>query len=145
MISKVSTFLSILLLAALPVLAHHPFSAEYDWKKPVTVSGTVTKLDWANPHAHVYVDAIGTDGKQTSWNFELGGINALTTAGWTKSTLKTGDMITVEAWLAKSQANMGNVKSVTLSNGRELSGGSSIADPNANEPKSSDTKSTASR
>jgi len=124
-------------LAALPVLAHHPFSAEYDWKQPVTVTGTVSKLDWANPHAHLYVDAKDSDGKTKNWTFELGGINALTNAGWSKETVKTGDTITVDAWLSKSQSNLANVKSIKLQSGRELSGGSSIVDPNANptEPK----------
>ena len=124
-------------LAALPALAHHPFSAEYDWKQPVTVTGTVSKLDWANPHAHLYVDAKDSDGKTKSWTFELGGINALTNAGWSKEAVKAGDTITVDAWLSKSQSNMANVKSIKLQSGRELSGGSPIADPNANptEPK----------
>lgn len=124
-------------LAALPALAHHPFSAEYDWKQPVTVTGTVSKLDWANPHAHLYVDAKDSDGKTKSWTFELGGINALTNAGWSKETVKTGDTVTVDAWLSKSQSNMANVKSIKLQSGRELSGASSIVDPNANptEPK----------
>ena len=124
-------------LAALPALAHHPFSAEYDWKQPVTVTGTVSKLDWANPHAHLYVDAKDSDGKTKNWTFELGGINALTNAGWSKETVKAGDTITVDAWLSKSQNNLANVKSIKLQSGRELSGASSIVDPNANptEPK----------
>ena len=124
-------------LAALPALAHHPFSAEYDWKQPVSVTGTVSKLDWANPHAHLYVDAKDSDGKTKNWTFELGGINALTNAGWSKETVKTGDTITVDAWLSKSQSNLANVKSIKLQSGRELSGASSIVDPNANptEPK----------
>ena len=124
-------------LAALPALAHHPFSAEYDWKQPVTVTGTVSKLDWANPHAHLYVDAKDSDGKTKNWTFELGGINALTNAGWSKETVKTGDTVTVDAWLSKSQNNLASVKSIKLQSGRELSGASSIVDPNANptEPK----------
>jgi hypothetical protein len=119
-------------LAALPVLAHHPFSAEYDWKQPVTVTGTVSKLDWANPHAHIYVDAKDPGGKTKTWTFELGGINALTNAGWSKDSVKTGDIVTVEAWLSKSESNVANVKSIKLPSGRELSGASSIVDPNAN-------------
>jgi hypothetical protein len=119
-------------LAALPVMAHHPFSAEYDWKQPVTVTGTVSKLDWANPHAHIYVDAKDPDGKTKSWTFELGGINALTNAGWSKDSVKTGDIVIVDAWLSKSQSNVANVKSIKLPSGRELSGASSIVDPNAN-------------
>jgi hypothetical protein len=124
--------LTAVFLAALPVLAHHPFSAEYDWKQPMTVTGTVTKLDWANPHAHIYVDAKDPDGKTKSWTFELGGINALTNAGWSKDIVKAGDTVTVDTWLSKTQSNVGNVKSIKLPDGRELSGASSIVDPNAN-------------
>jgi len=131
---KSKLFVSIItvFLAAFPVLAHHPFSAEYDWKQPISVTGTVSKLDWANPHAHIYVDAKDPDGKTRSWTFELGGLNALTNAGWSKDIVKTGDTVVVDAWLSKSQSNVGNVKSIKLPNGRELSGASSIVDPNAN-------------
>ena len=133
--SMVSRLLAsiLILLFAMPVSAHHPFTAEYDWKQPVTVTGTVSKLDWANPHARIFVDSKDADGKTKSWSFELGGLNALTNAGWNKTALKTGDMIQVDAWLSKSQPNMGNVKSVKLPDGRELSGASSIADPNAKD------------
>ena len=124
--------LTAMFLAALPSLAHHPFSSEYDWKQPITVKGTVSKLDWTNPHAHIYVDAKDADGKTKSWTFELGGINALTHAGWSKEMVKVGDTVTVDAWLSKTESNVGNVKSVILPNGRELSGASSIVDPNAN-------------
>src|SRR4030095_255730 len=130
--SKLFVSVMTVFLAALPVLAHHPFSAEYDWKQTVTVTGTVSKLDWANPHAHIYVDAKDPDGTVKNWTFELGGINALTNAGWSKDIVKTGDTITVDAWLSKSQRNAANVKSIKLPNGRELSGASSIVDPNAN-------------
>jgi hypothetical protein len=130
--SKLFVCVMTVFLATLPLLAHHPFSAEFDWKQPVTVTGTVSKLDWANPHAHLYVDAKDPDGKMKNWTFELGGINALTSAGWSKEIVKTGDTVTVDAWLSKSQPNLANVKSIKLPNGRELSGASSIVDPNAN-------------
>jgi uncharacterized protein DUF6152 len=129
MVSKLLSLAGIVLLATLPLLAHHPFSAEYDWKKPVTVSGTITKVDWSNPHSHIYVDAKDADGKMKNWSFELGGVSALTRAGWSKTTLKNGDTVTVDAWLSRNQSNMGNVKSVTLSSGKELSGASSIVEP----------------
>jgi hypothetical protein len=129
MLSKVFVLISAVLICAAPILAHHPFTAEYDWKKPVTVSGTVSKVDWSNPHAHIYLDAKGTDGKTQNWTFELGGISALTRAGWAKDTVKTGDTVTVDAWLSRNSNTVGNAKSVTLSNGRELSGASSISDP----------------
>jgi len=119
----------------MPVLAHHPFSAEYDWKKPVTVQGTITKVDWSNPHAHISVDAKDTAGKTKNWRFELGGISALTRAGWDKNTVKTGDSVTVDAWLSRSNDSAGNVKSVKLASGRELSGASSIVEPDTSEKK----------
>ena len=132
MVSKLFTLIVVALMG-MPLLAHHPFSAEYDWKQPVTVTGTVSKLDWANPHAHLFVDAKDADGKSKTWSFELGGLNALTMAGWNKTILKTGDTVVVDAWLSKSQSNLGNVKSIKLPDGRELSGGSSIGDPDSKE------------
>ena len=127
--------LTVVLFLAVPVLAHHPFSAEYDWKKPVTVAGTVTKVDWANPHARIFVDAKDTTGKMVNWEFELGALTALTKAGWNKTTVKTGDSISVDGWQSKNRANGANAKSVRLPNGRELSAASSIADPNTTETK----------
>jgi hypothetical protein len=126
--AKVLAFAGILLLAALPLLGHHPFSAEYDWKKPVSVSATVTKFEWANPHSHIVADVKDSDGKTKNWTFELGSISALTKAGWNKSTVKTGDAIMVDAWLARSKPDTANVKSVRLADGRELWGGSSIGE-----------------
>ena len=123
------------LFLAVPLLAHHPFSAEYDWKKPVTVSGTVTKVDWANPHARIFMDGKDASGKTAKWEFEMGGLSGLTKAGWKKDTVKTGDSITVDGWLSKNRPNGANAKSVRLSNGHELSAASSIVDPNANETK----------
>ena len=139
MLSKALSVISVVLLCSMPILAHHPFSAEFDWKKPVTVSGTVTKVEWANPHAHIYVDAKGTDGKTQNWTFELGGISALTRAGWGKTTVKTGDTVTVDAWLSRTSSTAGNAKSVTLSNGRELSGASSISEPGTTDTKAKGT------
>src|SRR5687768_313600 len=129
MVSKLFSLAGVLLLATLPALAHHPFFVEYDWKKPVTVSGTITKVDWANPHAHIYVEAKDTNGQTRNWTFELGGISALTRAGWSKATVKNGETVTVDAWLSRNKDNVGNVKSVTLSSGKELSGASSIVEP----------------
>src|SRR5262245_29514940 len=106
------TIVGIVLMLAVPLAAHHPFSSEYDWKKPVTVSGTVTKVDWSNPHPHIYVDVKDNNGKAENWNFELGAIGALSRGGWKKDTLKSGDTITIDAWMSKTNSTMANVKSV---------------------------------
>jgi Family of unknown function (DUF6152) len=115
-----------LVLAALPLLAHHSFAAEYDEKKPVTLTGSVTKLEWMNPHARFYVDVKDASGKVTNWEFELANLNALIRRGWTRTSLKPGDVITVEGYLAKDGAPLVNTKSVTLSDGRKVFAGSSL-------------------
>jgi len=117
-----------IVFTAVAAFAHHPFSAEYDWKKPVTLTGTVTKLDWANPHVFLYVDAKDADGKMMNWTLEMGSVDALTRAGWKRDTVKVGEQVTVDAWLAKSGTGRANVKSVKLSSGRELTAASSFID-----------------
>jgi len=121
-------FLAVAMLLASGVwaYAHHPFSAEYDWTKPVTLTGTVSKIDWTNPHATLYIDGKDESGKTKQWTLEMGSPSALTRAGWTRTTLKKGDMVTVDAWLSKTSNDKANVKSLKLADGRELSGGSSI-------------------
>src|SRR5437762_1863982 len=118
----------VIAMTAVSAFAHHPFSAEYDWKKPITLTGTVTKIDWANPHAFLYIDAKDPDGKSMNWTLELGSVGALTRAGWKRDMVKAGDQVTVDAWMAKSGPGRANVKSVKLSNGQELAGGSSFVD-----------------
>ena len=108
--------------------AHHPFSAEYDWTKPVTLTGTVTKLEWTNPHAVLHIDAKDQSGQMKQWVLEMGSPSALTRAGWTRTLVKEGDQITVDAWLSRTDATKANLKSVKLKDGREYSGGSSILD-----------------
>ncbi len=115
-----------LVLAALPVMAHHSFAAEYDEKKPITLTGSVTKLEWMNPHARFYVDVKDASGKVTNWEFELANLNALIRRGWTRTSLKPGDVITVDGYLAKDGSPLVNTKSVTLSDGRKVFAGSSL-------------------
>lgn len=117
-----------LLAGSVPLLAHHSFAAEYDSKKPVNVTGTVTKVEWMNPHARFYVDVKGVDGKVTNWNFELGAIPVLLKQGWTKNSLKEGDQVTVEGSGAKDSSNSANARSVKLADGRRVFGGSSAPD-----------------
>lgn len=117
-----------MLISAVPALAHHSFAAEYDAKKPVKVSGTVTKMEWMNPHARFYVDVMDENGKVTSWNFELGAIPTLLKQGWKKDSLKPGDQVTVEGSRNKDGSNTANARTVTLPDGRRVFGGSSGGD-----------------
>jgi len=116
-----------LLVLTASAYAHHPFSSEYDWTKPVTITGTVSKVEWTNPHAFLYIDGKDQNGQMKHWTLEMGNPAALTRAGWNRNTLKMGDQITVDAWLAKDKDDKANVKSVKLPDGRELSGASSIS------------------
>jgi hypothetical protein len=111
-----------LLLGALPVAAHHSFAAEYDEKKPVKVTGIVKKVEWTNPHSHMYLDVKDANGKSTTWNFEFGSPNHLFRAGWTRNTVKEGDQITVEGWAAKDGTNLAQTRQVTLADGRKVPG-----------------------
>jgi hypothetical protein len=113
-----------LLVGAVPVRAHHSFEAEYDSKKPVEVKGAVTKMEWMNPHARFYVDVKDDSGKVTNWNFELGSPNVLKRQGWARDSLKVGDMVTVEGYLAKDGSNLANARRVTLADGRKVFNGS---------------------
>ena len=115
-----------LLVAQAPVRAHHSFAAEFDAKKSVTLTGTVAGIKWTNPHAHVAVDVKDQNGKVISWDFEMGSPNALMRRGWSRSSLKPGDVITVSGYLAKDGSHVANARSVTLGDGRKVFAGSSI-------------------
>ena len=112
-----------LILPAVPVLAHHSFGAEYDANQPVTLKGTVTKFEWTNPHAWLYVDGKDESGKVTSWSFEMGSPSGLVHRGWRSTELKTGDRVTVDGFAAKDGSNLANASTVTLPDGRKLFGG----------------------
>jgi hypothetical protein len=100
--------------------AHHPFDAEYDWKKPVTVTGTVTRLEWKNPHSMLTVKGKDDTGAESEWMVELGSPASLQRAGWTSKQLHGGEQVTVDGWLAKDGSKRLSGKSVMVSGGREM-------------------------
>jgi len=123
-----------LLAVSWPARAHHSFAAEYDSTKTVTVKGTIQKLEWVNPHAYFWVDAKDENGKITTWAFESLSPNALARQGWNRSSLKKGEEVTVEGYLAKDGKPLAdgsihaNSKSVTRADGRKVFVGSSADD-----------------
>jgi len=117
-------------IAALgPVFAsygHHSFSAEYDRDKPIELTGTVTKLEWTNPHARIYIDVKDADGKVQNWDFELGPPNGLMRQGWNRNSLREGHVVTIKGFLSKDQEHVANARSVSLPDGRQVLAGSSF-------------------
>ena len=110
---------------SVPVLAHHSFAAQYDRGKPVTLKGTVTKVEWANPHIYFYMDVKTPDGKVEQWAVEGGAPNSLYRNGWRKDSLQAGNVVTVDGWLAKDGSKLANMRAVVLADGRQVLGGSS--------------------
>ena len=120
-----SACLALLALAA-PALGHHSFSAQYDSEKVVNLSGTVTNIEWQNPHVYLYIDVEDANGEIHEWALEMGAPAVLTrTLGWTRSTLQIGDQIKVEGRAARDGSNLANARTVTLASGEQLGAGSS--------------------
>lgn len=111
------------LMSALPALAHHSFAAEYDSGKPITLKGTVVKMDWVNPHSWLHISVKSPDGKVTEWMCETAPPNGLYRQGWRKNSIKEGEEVTVEGFQAKDNSATMNARSVITSDGKRMFAG----------------------
>lgn len=109
-------------------VAHHSFAAQYDRSRPITLTGSITKLEWMNPHVYFYVDVKEADGKTVNWAIESGAPNTMFRRGWRKDMLKVGAQVTIEGWLAKDGSKLANMREITFADGRRLLAGSSGGD-----------------
>jgi len=115
----------VMAVTATPAIAHHSFAAEFDASQPVELKGTVSRIEWMNPHAYFYIDVKDGSGKMTSWGLEMGSPNGLMRQGWTRNSMKIGDEVVVEGSRAKDGSNIANARSVVLGNGEKLFAASS--------------------
>ena len=123
---------AVMALLAQPSIAHHSFAAEFDANAPIELTGTVTKVEWANPHTYFYMDVTSPKGDVENWALEMGSPNGLMRRGWTRDSMKIGDVVTVSGSRAKDGSFKGNARSVTLSTGKRLFAGSSQDNAEAN-------------
>lgn len=107
------------LLTSVPAIPHHSFAAEFDLNRPVELTGTVSHVQWTNPHAWIHIDVEGEDGSVQGWAIELLGINTLVRRGWTRETLQAGDVISVEGYGARDGSTAANATTVTRADSGE--------------------------
>ena len=122
--------LGLITVSAVPVaaLAHHSFAAEFDRHKPVTLKGTVTKVEWQNPHTRVYLNVPNELGMLSSWELELSSPNALMRAGWSRHSVQIGDKVTVQGFRAKDGSSLANASTMFSADGRKILSEQSSAD-----------------
>ena len=126
---RIASFvLGVALLLPHTVTGHHSFDAEFDRNKPVTLKGSVTRVDWGNPHIWVFINVKDETGKVLNWGVEGGAPNALFRNGWRKDSLKVGDIVTVEGFRGRDGSQRANANRVTLPDGRRVFAGSSVGD-----------------
>ena len=118
--SRIIAWLGVLAVTAVPVLAHHSAVAEYDLEKPVKVQGTVTRVEWSNPHIWFYVDVKNPDGSVTNWGFSGGAPGVLQRRGISRTAMKPGDVVKVEGFRAKDGSSNGSGNTVTFEDGRRV-------------------------
>jgi len=123
-VADVKSILSLVLALAAPLAAHHSFSAQFDATKQVTIEGTVTKIAWANPHVYFFVDVKGEDGTIATWACETNGPNGLIRQGWKRESMKVGDHVIVNAYLARDGTKTVDARAVTFADGRKVFTGS---------------------
>jgi hypothetical protein len=125
----VISVLTLATAAALPTIAsaHHAFAAEFDRNQPIEITGNVTKVEWMNPHARIYVDVTDANGATVNWNLEMGSPNGLMRRGWRRDSLKPGDKVTITGWRARNNPLVGNIDDVILPDGSKI-----FADTSAN-------------
>jgi len=112
--------------AVFPLRAHHAFSVEFDAKQRVTLKGSVTRIEWTNPHTYFYIDVKEDSGHVVNWAFEAAGPNTLARLGWDRKSIKIGDLVTVTGYRARDASNIASAREVVLADGRKVLAGSVV-------------------